>query len=330
MAEISLCMIVKNEEAVLERCLSRAAAFADEIMIVDTGSTDRTREIGARYADGLYSFLWQDDFAAARNFSFSKGTKDYLMWLDADDVVPEEEAKKILELKKRLDRERPDVVMMRYAVAFRSDKQADLTFWRERLIRNCRQAVWTGRVHEAVPPFGKVVKEEITIEHHKVRIEDPERNLRILESLRKDNAMGPRELYYYGKELCFHGRYSEAARAFLCFLSLPGPGKGWKADGCLGMAHCLKKMGLRQEELRALLGCLEYGTPKPEVCCGLGNWFYREEDYGTAAFWYEAAIRCGKEPGDGGWTRESMREEIPRRKLDDCRRRMERGGLDCQ
>ena len=71
MASVSLCMIVKNEEDVLERCLESAAGLVDEIIVVDTGSTDRTREIAARFTSQVYDFPWQDDFSAARTASFS-------------------------------------------------------------------------------------------------------------------------------------------------------------------------------------------------------------------------------------------------------------------
>ena len=67
MATVSLCMIVKNEEKVLGRCLDSAKEIADEIIIVDTGSTDRTKEIAAEYTEKIYDFKWNDDFSAARN-----------------------------------------------------------------------------------------------------------------------------------------------------------------------------------------------------------------------------------------------------------------------
>lgn len=118
MATISLCMIVKDEELTLERCLQCAKGFADEIVVVDTGSVDRTKEIAKKYADVVCDFQWCADFAAARNFSFSKATKDYCMWLDADDVVPESEQKKIVALKEKLEETKADVVMMPYDVAF--------------------------------------------------------------------------------------------------------------------------------------------------------------------------------------------------------------------
>ena len=86
MATISLCMIVKNEETVLARCLDSVQHLADEIIIVDTGSDDSTQEIASRYTNKIYSYPWAFDFAAARDFSFSKATQKYIFWMDADDV----------------------------------------------------------------------------------------------------------------------------------------------------------------------------------------------------------------------------------------------------
>ncbi|MCQ6559690.1 glycosyltransferase [Paenibacillus mendelii] len=82
-------MIVRNEEEALERCLLSVEGVADEIIIVDTGSTDRTKEIAGRFTGRIYDFDWVDDFAAARNYAFGKATESYIMWLDADDVVEE-------------------------------------------------------------------------------------------------------------------------------------------------------------------------------------------------------------------------------------------------
>ena len=142
MASVSLCMIVRNEEQVLGRCLSCVKDFADEIIIVDTGSTDKTKEIASLFTNQIYDFPWIDDFAAARNFAFLKGTGDYLFWLDADDVITEEEQKKLMKLKMRLDQEKTDVVMMKYAVGYDGSGSPSFFFYRERLLRRCERAVW--------------------------------------------------------------------------------------------------------------------------------------------------------------------------------------------
>ena len=85
MISLSLCMIVKDEEEVIRRCLDSVINIVDEIIIVDTGSTDKTKEIAKEYTRKVYDFKWIDDFSEARNFSFSKASKEYILWMDADE-----------------------------------------------------------------------------------------------------------------------------------------------------------------------------------------------------------------------------------------------------
>ena len=89
--KFSLCMIVKNEEAVLNRCLESMASAMDEIIIVDTGSTDATKKIAAAYTDQIYDFAWTGNFAEARNYAASKATGDYIYTADADEYLEPEE-----------------------------------------------------------------------------------------------------------------------------------------------------------------------------------------------------------------------------------------------
>ena len=126
---VSLCMIVKNEEETLSVCLNSVKAFVDEIVIVDTGSTDRTKEVAKQFTDLVYDFTWIDDFSAARNFAFSKGSCDYLMWLDADDIILEEDLNKLLSLKETLASD-VDVVMMKYHTAFDDNGNPTFSYYR--------------------------------------------------------------------------------------------------------------------------------------------------------------------------------------------------------
>jgi len=87
---VSLCMIVKDEEANLPDCLDSAADLADEMVIVDTGSADRTKEIAARFGAKVFDFAWVDNFAAARNESLKHAGGDWVFWLDADDRIDAE------------------------------------------------------------------------------------------------------------------------------------------------------------------------------------------------------------------------------------------------
>ena len=191
-APISLCMIVRNEEAVLARCLESAAGLYDELVLVDTGSTDRTPELAARAADRVFSFPWRDDFAAARNFAFDQARCPFCLWLDADDVILPADREALLAVKEQA-LPAADVVMARYQT-LGPDGIPVLSYYRERILRNVPWLRWTGAVHEAVPPRGQIVYTEAAVTHRKERPGDPDRNLRILEGLRASGRVfSPRE-----------------------------------------------------------------------------------------------------------------------------------------
>src|SRR3989338_2192906 len=95
---LSLCMIVRDEEQFLEDCLRSVQGLADEIIIVDTGSKDKTKEIAARYTPAIFDLPWQDDFALARNESLKRATGDWILVLDADEVLSPEDHATILEV----------------------------------------------------------------------------------------------------------------------------------------------------------------------------------------------------------------------------------------
>ena len=98
MLPISVCMISKNEEQHIDECLKRLKPYRYEIVLVDTGSTDRTVEIASKYTDKIYHFEWVNDFSAARNFSFAQASNDWVLVIDCDDYVESIDEKKLLEL----------------------------------------------------------------------------------------------------------------------------------------------------------------------------------------------------------------------------------------
>ena len=150
MITVSLCMIVKNEEQILQRCLDSLAGLMDEIIIVDTGSTDATKEIAAKYTDKVYDFVWIDDFSAARNFAFSKAGMEYIYSADADEMLDEKNRAAFLQLKQTLLPE-IEIVQMYYAnqlshgTIYNFDKEL-----RPKLFKRNRSFWWQGAIHEQV------------------------------------------------------------------------------------------------------------------------------------------------------------------------------------
>jgi glycosyltransferase involved in cell wall biosynthesis len=95
---LSLCMIVKNEEKYLARCLASVKPMVDEIIIVDTGSTDATREIAEVFGARVFVYEWNDDFSAARNHSLEKASGDWILIMDADEIIADKDHKGIRKL----------------------------------------------------------------------------------------------------------------------------------------------------------------------------------------------------------------------------------------
>ncbi|MCL2017435.1 MAG: glycosyltransferase family 2 protein [Alphaproteobacteria bacterium] len=290
MQTISLCMIVKDEEKAIGRCLDCVKDIVDEIVIIDTGSTDKTVEIVSKYTDKVYHFEWIDDFAAARNFSFSKATKDYVMWLDADDCLTEENRKKLLELKRTLNPE-IDTVMCVYDIAFDANGKPTFSYNRERIMKRCESAVWHGAVHECINPFGKVITSDFAVHHRKEKPGEPGRNLRIYEKkLKNGGEFNPRERYYYSRELYEHKRYKEAINNFKIFLK---DGKGWVEDNicaCHLIGESFKALSDPDSALQAFFYSFIYDDPRPEICCSIAQHFFDKNNMRQAAYWYRVAL----------------------------------------
>src|SRR5687767_12493572 len=87
MPTLSVCLIVKNEERYLAQCLQSVRGLWDDLVIVDTGSTDRTVEIAESFGARVFHFTWCDDFSAARNFCLDQITTDWILSLDADETI---------------------------------------------------------------------------------------------------------------------------------------------------------------------------------------------------------------------------------------------------
>ncbi|PEE75267.1 glycosyl transferase [Priestia megaterium] len=296
MITISLCMIVKNEEAVIGRCLESVSKIVDEINIVDTGSTDRTKEIVAEYTERIFDFTWIEDFAAARNFAFQQATTDYILWLDADDIFLEQDQKAFLKLKNTLD-SNIDAVSMNYNLAFDRENNVTSSLRRYRLAKREKDFKWIGAVHEYLEVYGNLYDSDVAVSHMPLS-HDSERNLRIYENLASSGKeFSPRDLFYYANELVDHRKIEKAIEYYLRFLKTK---QGWVEDNiraCNKLADCYNNLGLKEQELSWVLHTLSYGPPRPETCCRLGFSFLQKDEISTAIYWYEKALENKEEQG---------------------------------
>ena len=211
MISISLCMIVKNEEEVIGRCLESVKDLVDEINIVDTGSTDKTKEIVSEFTDRIFDFQWIHNFAAARNYSFQQATKDYILWLDADDILMKEDQEKLKHLKETLSMD-VDAVSMIYNLGFDEDGSVSALLRRNRLAKRTKNFQWIGEVHEYLAVHGNIYQSDIAVSHLPLS-HDTNRNIGIYEKmLEAGKEFSPRDLYYYANELADHGKFLDAIK----------------------------------------------------------------------------------------------------------------------
>lgn len=226
MPRVSLTMIVRNAAGDLPRALATTADLVDEIVIVDTGSDDDTREIAAAARDRhggaakLFEFAWRDDFCAARNESLRHATGEWIFWMDADDWLDEANRRALAELFAGLS----DANVV-YQMWHTSPEAADgghpaSVAAQDRLFRNLPGIRWQGRVHEQIVPAvvrsgGVVRSTEIAILHSgyedaSVRQQKLARNLRLLEIDRAERPDDPYLLFYLGMTYAMSGRPAEA------------------------------------------------------------------------------------------------------------------------
>ena len=290
MATISLCMIVKNEEKILARCLDSIKELMDEIIIVDTGSTDRTKEIAAGYTDQIYDFIWTGDFSAARNYSFSKAGCEYIYTADADEVLDEENREKFKVLKETLLPE-VEIVQMYYGnqlahgTVYNFDREL-----RPKLFKRLRTFQWIEPVHETIRLLPVVFDSDIEITHL------PEgshagRDLRIFEKLvSKDGELSTRLMNMYARELLIAGEKQDLKKAedyFTRIAEAPETGAEQMKEAVCVVVRSARIRGDYLKMFRyAMKDAASDDGSVSEVCYELGEYYRSRKDYQEAAIWY--------------------------------------------
>jgi len=323
---VSLCMIVKDEEKTLERCLNSVKSFIDEIIIVDTGSTDKTKEIAEKFNSKIYDFKWINDFATARNFSFSKATSEYIMWLDGDDFIDNDNINRIEKLLKNFDKSY-DYVSAEYVLARNLSGEVSYSLRRNRLVRRSMNFKWIGHVHEYLEVYGKGFVGDFSTEHGKVKIHT-DRNLQIFMDMEKKKVkFTVRDLLYYANELKDNGRYKEAIKNYRKFLESK---QGWIEDiktAYSKIIDCFKVTDQRDKIPNIIFESFKYDVPRGDICCALGEYYLEESQVKQSAFWYKVALDCIPEKGSIALDNKDYYTCIPSLQLCLCYFNM--GNLNC-
>lgn len=300
MITVSVCMIVKNEEERLCACLDSLRDFADEIIIVDTGSTDNTKELALRYTDKVFDYEWTGSFADARNYCFGKATCDYIYTADADETLDNENQDKLRALKEVMD-EKVDIVQMYYCNQL--ENNTIYSFDRElrpKLYKRVRGFEFEGEIHEMVRLEPRVIELDIDI-IHKPGIGHASRDLKAFERMaEREGSDGMPEImderleHIYAKELVIAGEYENYEPGYKYFSRVAELNNiGMERLGiAINMAAiCAARrgdnIGFMKYALRAAAG----NTMTSELACELGTYYESMHDLNEACMWYYNALR---------------------------------------
>ena len=287
MITISLVMIVKNEEAVLARCLDTVKNLMDEIIIVDTGSTDKTKEIAAEYTDKIYDFKWVDDFSEARNFAFSKATMDYIYSCDADEVIDNENRMRFMNLKSVLVPE-VEIVQMHYVEANGSSVLNAKSEYRPKLYKRLREFTWIEPIHETVRLDPVVFDSDIEILHKPTSVHSKRDFSIFAKAYNKDKYLSDNLISMYAKELLKCGDKDDFTEASTIFESILINQKITEEQLCKASCILAKAARLVSDDTTFLKYTTKVlvSSPCSEICLELGEYFLDKQDNEEAIVWF--------------------------------------------
>ncbi|MEW6262787.1 MAG: glycosyltransferase [Thermodesulfobacteriota bacterium] len=252
---VSVAMIVKNEEVLLEKCL-KSVQDLDEIVVLDTGSQDRTVEIARRYTDKVYQdYIWNDDFSEARNQAKSRCSGDWILSIDADEELEPGGAAKIRQ-----------AIQTARKVVYLKMCSGDNVHYFPRLFRNLPEIKWVGAAHECINLVddnrGDIV---INYGYSPSHQQDPDLILRILKKEVEKNPSLVRERYYLGREYSYRRDWAPAIYHLEQYVQVASWNPEW-AEGYYQLAKCYWSAGRIEDARRACLLALKINADFKSAC----------------------------------------------------------------
>ncbi|MGQ9513086.1 tetratricopeptide repeat-containing glycosyltransferase family 2 protein [Thermodesulfitimonas sp.] len=302
--KLSLCMIVKNEEEDLPRCLRSVQGVVDEVIVVDTGSTDRTVVIATDFGAQVYHFPWTGDFSAARNVSLEKATGDWIIFLDADEELVTGDGPKLREL---IAANAADGYYLT-EINFVGDKPGvdaviNPTF---RVFRNRPEFRFSGAIHEQIVACvqqygGRVAFSDVRINHYgylnqtTLKKEKIQRNLKILKEEVVKRPQDNFVRFNLGVEYLRLGKYAAALKEFQkAFHKLPSLEVAYASVLLRNIVLCLKELKRYEEALAVLADAVEAYPDYTDLLFLKACVYADMKNFGAAVAAYQECLARGE------------------------------------
>ncbi|WP_079442141.1 glycosyltransferase, partial [Clostridium chromiireducens] len=306
---LSLCMIVKDEENTLERCLESVKDIVDEMIIIDTGSTDGTIKIAKKYGAKIFFYKWDNSFANARNYSLSKASKDWILIMDADDELRGEDKNKVMKL---INDENNKLNAYFGETLSYSGDSSDYNIYSNlniRFIRNGKGYKFSGDIHEQIMPGSEDAKKQVFLGIADIKFyhygylnktvnekNKRKRNMNIIEKILKENPDDSFMLYNMGVEYSAKGEYSEALNYLKKAYKNFNPSLGFGAKLILKMISCNNVLQQFDECLTLIEEGLKYYPKCTDFEFYRANIFYIKNKYCSAIESAKKCISMGEPP----------------------------------
>lgn len=259
---VSLCMIVKNEEKQLEKCLKSVEKIVDEKIIVDTGSTDDTVEIAKSFEAKVFNYKWDDNFSNARNYSIQQASKDWILLMDGDDEFNKEDYEKFIQLVNTSVKDGHYFKTLSFVGNEPgNDMVSNLNL---RLLRNIKKYKFIGAIHEQITcvdekmDYSNFSTEDISIFHYgylaNVAVEKDKRNrnISIIEEELKENPDNPFHLFNLGNEYFAMGNREKALDLFNKVYNNLNVKDGFASKLVIRRIMCFDELGQFNKALQAI------------------------------------------------------------------------------
>ncbi|WP_372999324.1 glycosyltransferase [Lutispora sp.] len=291
---ISLCMIVKDEEKFLNQCLESVSGKVDEIIIVDTGSTDKTVEIAEKHGAVIKYFEWINDFAAARNYSIADAKSDYILILDADEYLDE-----CADLQKELAHNKD---FYRLVIKNYQNEGRVVFHQNVRLFKSRIGLKYSGKLHEHLNTFDEAcgysgLESDIVIHHVGYLpevVSERGKKKRNHDIMMKELAENPTGYSYFNMGLVYmtDEQYDKALEMFRKSYPLSKE-KTYVKSLLVRMSECLNYLGRTEEGIKLLLDFINVYPAYIDACYTLGTLFLSRRYLKDAEIMFRSCLESG-------------------------------------